>query len=133
MDSSLKLEMSGNSDWVNQAETKKMLPPMSSASRIALGTVEESLASSVYMVMASKPMKEKATMVAPVMTRPGCTPSCHSGWVEKRVPLPMPSCSDLAARMRNTPMRTTSKTTSTMLTREVLVMLNRHIAVMAAT
>ena len=72
-------------------------------------------------------------MVAPVMTRFRCTPSCHSGSVEKMVPLPMPSIKDLAARMRNTPIRTTSNTTSSMFTREVLVMLNRHIAVIAAT
>ena len=132
-DSSLKPETSGNSDWVNQAETKKMPPPISSASTIAFGTVEESLASSVYIVIASKPMKEKATMVAPVMTRLRWTPSCHSGWVEKMVPLPIPSIRDLAARIRNTAIRTTSKTTSSMFTREVLVMLNRHIAVIAAT
>jgi hypothetical protein len=54
---------------VIQAHTKKMAPPMSSASRIVLGTVDGSLASSVYMVIASNPMKENATIVAPVITR----------------------------------------------------------------
>ena len=49
------------------------------------------------------------------------------------VPLPIPSIRDLPARIRNTPIRTTSKTTSSMFTREVLVMLNKHIAVIAAT
>ena len=132
-DSSLKLDTSGNSDWVNHAATKKMAPPIISASTIAFGTVEASLASSVYMVIASKPMKEKATIVAPVITRFRWTPSCHMGWLEKMVPLPIPSIRDLVARIRNTPIRTTSNTTSSMFTREVLVMLNRHIAVIAAT
>ena len=44
----------------------------------------------------------------------------------KTVPF-IPPIRDLAARIRNTAISTTSKTTSSMFTREVLVMLNRHI------
>ncbi len=118
---------------MNHAAAKKIPPPISNARRMALGTRDGSLASSVYMVIASKPMKEKATIVAPVMTSPRSTPSCHAGSTEKMVPLPVPFIRALIDSRKKTPIRTTQNVTSTMFTREVLVMLTRHMVVITAT
>src|SRR6478735_8465861 len=58
----------GNTDWLNHAATKKIAPPMSSARTIARGTSLGDLASSLYIVIASNPMNEKHTTVAPATT-----------------------------------------------------------------
>src|SRR5215475_4312244 len=63
----------GNTDWLNQAATKKIAPPMSNARTIALGTSFGDFASSLYIVIASNPMNEKQTTVAPAMTAPTWT------------------------------------------------------------
>ena len=52
-----------------------MPPPIPRVSRMARGMVFGSLASSLYMVMASKPMKEKHTTVAPVRIAAALMPS----------------------------------------------------------
>ncbi len=133
--SSVKLNPAsvGNRDCANQAATKKIAPPIMSASTMALGTVLVSFASSVYIVIASNPMNEKQTTVAPPITAPRCTPEWNSGARLKAVPLPSPELSAVQVRATNTAMRTIWNATRMPLTREVDDMLNRFIAVIAAT
>src|SRR5690349_11033938 len=58
---SVKPSVDGKSDCANHAAVKKITPPSTRASTIAFGTVCASFASSVYIVIASKPMNEKHT------------------------------------------------------------------------
>lgn len=83
--------------------------------------------------MASKPMNEKATMVAPVITRPRWTPSCQAGSIEKIVPLPTPFINALTDSRKKTPISTRQKVTRIMFTRDVLVMLTTTMVVITAT
>lgn len=123
----------GKTDCANQPATKKMPPPINSVSMIARGMVLRSFASSVYIVMASKPMKEKHTTVAPVSTAAGCTPSWKSGSVLKMVLWPIPLDSWMAARTMNPRIRTISKTTSIELSLDVEVIDQRFNPVIKTT
>ena len=125
--------MVGNRDCANQAATKKIVPPISSASTIARGTVRASLASSVYIVIASNPMKEKHTTVAPPITAVRCTPEWKSGVRLKAVPLPDPEFRAAQVSATNTPISTIWNATRMPLSFDVDDMLNRFMAVMAAT
>src|SRR6476620_6696217 len=123
----------GNTDWLNHAATKKITPPMSRARTIAFGTVFGVLASSLYIVIASNPMNEKHTTVAPANTAPTSTPSWYSGFSVKIVPSPMPSFSARQARTMNVAMSTTWNTTRIPLTRDVPFMLRKLNAVITPT
>ena len=123
----------GNTDWLNHAATKKIAPPMSRARTIAFGTVSGVLASSLYIVIASNPMNEKHTTVAPATTAAISTPSWYSGFSVKIVPSPMPFRSASHARTTNAAMSTTWNTTRIPLTRDVPFMLKKLSAVITAT
>src|SRR5215475_8355510 len=123
----------GNTDWLNHAATKKIAPPMSSARTIARGTSFGDLASSLYIVIASNPMNEKHTTVAPATTADIWTPSWYSGSSVKIVPSPMPFRSASHAWTTNAAMSTTWNTTRIPLTRAVPFMLKKLNAVMIPT
>src|SRR6185312_5118524 len=122
----------GNTDWLNHAATKKITPPMSRARTIAFGTVLGVLASSLYIVIASNPMNEKHTTVAPATTADIWTPSWYSGSSVKIVPSPMPFRSASHAWTTNAAMSTTWNTTRIPLIRDVPFMLKKFSAVIAA-
>jgi hypothetical protein len=115
----LKLATFGKTDWAIWPATRKMPPPMSRVMMIALLMWDLSRASSEYMVIASKPMKEKQTMVAPVSTAGRATPEWNSGWVLNTVPVPMPWVSCMTASPMNATIMTTANTTRVKFTFEV--------------
>src|SRR5262245_3762736 len=110
-----------------------MRPPMSRVMMIALATCDFLRASSEYMVIASNPMKEKQTTVAPVRTAGSWTPEWKNGWEVSRVPWPMPCESWTTASTMNAPIITTANTTSAKFTFEVELRLHTLSAVIAAT
>src|SRR5699024_2204016 len=81
---------SGNNACAKYPPSKKTNPPINTVKTIARGTVLESFASSVYIVIASKPIKEKATTVAAVKTETISTFACHKGSRVKIVPVHIP-------------------------------------------
>ena len=91
------------------------------------------LASSLYIVIASNPMNEKHTTVAPARTAPTSTPAWYSGFSVKIVPSPMPSFSASHARTTNAPMSTIWNTTRTPLIRDVPFMLQKLNALIITT
>src|SRR6478752_3897945 len=108
----------GNTHWLNHAATKKIAPPMSRARTIAFGTVLGVLASSLYIVIASNPMNEKHTTVAPATTADIWTPSWYSGSSVKIVPSPMPFRSASHVWTTNAAIITTWNTTRIPLIRD---------------
>src|SRR6185369_1873388 len=123
----------GNTAWPNHAAIRKIAPPMSSAKTMALGTVSGVLASSLYIVIASNPMNEKHTTVAPANTAPTSTPAWYSGFSVKMVPSPMPSFSASQASTTKVAMSTTWNTTRIPLTRDVPFILRKLKAVITPT
>src|SRR5699024_4476222 len=97
------------------------------------GMVLLSLASSVYIVTASNPMKEKHTTVAPPSTAALCTPECHSGSRVSMVPCPIPCISRTDASTMNAPINTSSKITSAEFNLDVEFMLQAVMPVTHAT
>ena len=91
------------------------------------------LASSLYIVIASNPMNEKHTTVAPATTADIWTPSWYSGSSVKIVPSPMPFRSASHAWTTNAAISTTWNTTRIPLIRDVPFMLKKLSAVIAAT
>src|SRR5690348_15466230 len=129
----LKLVTFGNTDWATWPATRKMPPPMSRVMMIALLMWDLSRASSEYMVIASKPMKEKHTTVAPVSTAGRLTPEWNSVWVLSTVPLPMPWDSCKTANPMNAMIMTMANTTRVKFTFEVEFRLHTFSPVTAAT
>ncbi len=91
------------------------------------------MASSLYIVIASNPMNEKHTTVAPAATAWNCTPACTSGSSVKIVPWPMPFRSASHAWTTNAQIITIWNTTRNPLIRDVPFMLKKFSAVIAAT
>ena len=77
------------------------------------------MASSAYIVTASKPMNEKQTMVAPASTAPNSTPGGKNGCTEAIVPAPAPCMSCTATMTTNTAITTIEKISRIMFTFEV--------------
>lgn len=90
------------------------------------------VASSAYMVTASKPMKEKHTIVAPVRTAPIVTLSWKNGCREATVPAASPRASWAMTRTTNTAMTTIENTSRSMLRFEVPRMVKKMIEVTTA-
>ena len=89
---------------------RKIIPPAMTVIMIAFGMMFTCLASFVYIVTASKPMKEKHTTVAPVSTALNSTPSWTKGSGLNTVPAPSPALSWAIASTQYVTMRTREKT-----------------------
>jgi hypothetical protein len=100
---------------------------------IALATSDVLRASSAYIVMAPKPMREKQTTVAPVSTAENPMPEWMNGAAVNRVPEPMPRDSWMTASAMKAAIMTTANTTRVKLTLAVEFRLHTLSPVMNAT
>src|SRR3954462_203046 len=123
----------GKTDWATWPLTRKMPPPMSRVMMIAFEISEDLRASSAYIVIASKPMNEKQTTVAPVSTAGSPMPEWTNGLLESSVPLPMPCDSCTTASTMNAPIRATENATRAKFTLAVELRLQMLSPVIAAT
>ena len=94
---------------------RKMAPPETTVSMIAFGMMLMCFASFVYIVTASKPMKEKQTTVAPVSSADSCTPSWTKGSELKTRPDPSPLVRLTMARTQKSATIVTAKMSRTAL------------------